>query len=65
MVRVRKPSFRRPFPHGFHCDCEALPVTASRMSQRRNKTVVMDEEGRVKPEDRLPVKTLERPFFEV
>ena len=51
MVRVRKPSFRRPSLACSIGDCEAPPTAASRMPQRRNKAVVLDKEGRVEPED--------------
>ena len=38
MVGVRNPLFRRPSPCQFHCYCEALPVTASRMPLRKEQS---------------------------
>ena len=49
MVRVRKPSFRRPSPHWFHDDCEAPPRLPPGCLQRRNEAIVLDEEGHVEP----------------
>ena len=54
MVRVRKPLFRRPSPCWFHDDCEAPLRLPPGCLQRRNKAIVLDEEGCVKPEDREP-----------
>ena len=54
MARVRKPPFRRPSPCWFHDDCEATPRLPPGCLQRRNKAIVLDEEGRVEPEDQEP-----------
>ena len=54
MARVRKPPFRKPSSRWFHGDCEAPPWLPPGCLQRRNKAIMLDEEGRVESEDREP-----------
>ena len=54
MARVRKLPVRRPSPRWFYGDCEApLGLPPGRL-QKRNEAIMVDEEGRVEPEDREP-----------
>ena len=66
MVRVRKPPVRRPSPCWFYGDCEAPHGCIQDASEEGMKPSCWTKREVLcqKIGSRLPVKTLERPFFE-